>query len=382
MTSARNRSAVLQSLGRIEFSMVVATSAAWRVRRSARSTPFPRRSAGLLAVFAVAFFGGSVRGDVTEERVDQAVARALEYLAARQRPSGGWEVDAFGGEATSATSLAVMSFLAAGHVPEEGKYAATIRRGVQYVLDHQHPDGILVSRHGHGPMYCHGISTLMLAEVYGMLDEPQAGACKQALEKSVRLILAAQQVKKDAHQAGGWRYQPTSRDSDLSVTGWQLLALRAAKDIGCDVPAESIDQAVDYVRRCSAGGGYGYQARAGGATAVLTGTGLTALQVCGADTEAEQAQGRAYLTHHPLNPRDAWYFYGVYYCGIGGYKLGEEAWKELRPKLFEPLLALQRADGSWSADGGNERGFGTIYPTSMAVLSLTVEYGYLPIYQR
>ena len=36
----------------------------------------------------------------------------------------------------------------------------------------------------------------------------------------------------------------------MSVTGWQLLALRAAKNIGCDVPGERIDMAVEYVLRC------------------------------------------------------------------------------------------------------------------------------------
>lgn len=335
---------------------------------------------------AVALAGGIlsaefVRGEVAEDDVDQAIVRALEHLAAQQRPSGGWVVDAFGGETTSATSLAVMAFLAAGHVPEEGPYAATLRRGIQYVLDHQRPDGLLVSRHGHGPMYCHGISTLMLAEVCGMLPESQAADCKQVLEKAVKLILASQELAKDSSHAGGWRYQPSSRDSDLSVTGWQLLALRAAKDIGCDVSADHIDRAVAYVRRCQSGSGYGYQPGAG-ATTVLTGTGLTALQVCGAETPEERDQSAAFLLRRPLRLQESWYFYGVYYCGVGGYKLGDDAWKQLRSELFEPLLATQRGDGSWHADNPNERNLGAVYSTSLAVLALTVEYGYLPIYQR
>jgi prenyltransferase beta subunit len=321
--------------------------------------------------------------DEADAQVDQAVVRALDFLVTQQRPSGGWVVDAFGGETTSATSLAVMSFLAAGHVPEEGPYAPAIRRGVQYVLDQQRPDGLVVSRNGHGTMYCHGISTLMLAEVCGMLQEPQEAACRKALERAIKLLISSQEVKKDFRNAGGWRYGPTSGDSDLSVTGWQLLALRAAKNIGCDVPAGNIDEAVSYVRRCGQGntGGFGYQPGAG-ATAVLTGTGLTALQVCGAETDEEKSRGLDYLKARPLKPQDAWYFYGVYYCCVGGYKLGEAPWKELRPLFFETLLSQQQVDGSWRADNGNEKQFGAIYPTGMAVLALTVEYGYLPIYQR
>lgn len=336
---------------------------------------------GLLACLVL--FPSAALAEDAEEKVDQAVVRALDYLAAQQKDSGGWVVEAFQGETTSATSLAVMSFLAAGHVPEEGPYAPAIRRGIRYVIAQQRPDGLLVSRHGHGPMYCHGISTLMLAEVCGMLPEPEAKPCRTALEKAIKLLLASQQVRKDFNNAGGWRYNGSSNDSDLSVTGWQLLALRAAKNIGCDVPAENIDSAVAYVRRCGQGasGGFGYQPGAG-STAVLTGTGLTALQVCGAETPEDIARGVKYLQGHPLRPQDPWYFYGVYYCSVGGYKLGDDAWKTLQPQIFAPLLAQQRPDGSWTADNGNEKAFGTIYPTTMAVLALTVEYGYLPIYQR
>jgi hypothetical protein len=105
------------------------------------------------------------------------------------------------------------------------------------------------------------------------------------------------------------------------------------------------------------------------------------LQVCGAITELETSQGTVYLKSRPLQPNDQWYFYGVYYCGISGYKLGQASWDVLRPDLFGPLLQTQQPDGSWRG-ANNERSFGAIYPTAMSVLSLTVEYGYLPIYQR
>jgi hypothetical protein len=39
-------------------------------------------------------------------------------------------------------------------------------------------------------------------------------------------------------------------------------------------------------------------------------------------------------------------------------------------------------DGSWLSDDGNDRTGDRNYGTAMAVLALTVEYRYLPIYQR
>ena len=318
-----------------------------------------------------------------ERDVDEAIVKALRFLASQQQPSGGWNVDSYGGEATSAASLAVMSFLAAGHVPAEGPYGESINRGVQYVLSHQEPNGLLVSRKGHGPMYDHGISTLMLAEVSGMVPEQQADATKKGLERAIRLILESQLVRKQNSQSGGWRYQPESTDSDLSVTGWQLLALRAAKDIGTDVPAANIDLAIEYVKKCASrdGRGFCYQP-GGGATPVLTGTGLLALQVCGEDDCAEVHGAADYLRVRPLRYADPWFFYGVYYTTIAMYKRGGDDWDRARPALFQELLANQQPDGSWRANNGNEAPFGRVYSTSMAVLALSVEYGYLPIYQR
>ncbi|MBS0201510.1 MAG: terpene cyclase/mutase family protein [Planctomycetes bacterium] len=325
----------------------------------------------------------AMAADPAEREVDDAIVRALRYLSLQQQPSGGWNVDAFGGEATSATSLAVMSFLGAGHTPGEGPYGESINRGVQFVIDHQDANGMLIHRHGHGPMYDHGISTLMLAEASGMVPERQAAATRKALEQAIRLILASQMVAKPPDQRGGWRYTPNTTESDLSVTGWQLMALRAAKDIGCDVPAENIDLAIDYVKRCTPrdGRGFGYQPR-NGATPVLTGTGLLALQVCGEEESIEVQRAAEFLQTRPLRFRDSWFNYGVYYTTIAMYKRGGDDWKRARPQLFQELLNHQLPDGSWQSGNQNEANFGRTYCTAMSVLALTVEYEYLPIYQR
>ena len=177
---------------------------------------------------------------VQNQEVDAAIARALNFLDGQQLPEGAWRTDAWG-ESTAITSLAVMSFLAAGHVPGEGPYGRDISRGILWVVAQQQPNGMLVHKtRTHGPMYSHGICTLMLAEVAGMMDGPDAALVRRALEDGIRLILESQAVSKNVRHAGGWRYQVNSRDSDLSVTGWQVLAMRAAKDIGCDVPPKRL----------------------------------------------------------------------------------------------------------------------------------------------
>ncbi len=317
-------------------------------------------------------------------RADRAIHRALEYLKKGQQADGAWLSGGFG-PATSITSLAVMAFLAAGHVPgEPGPYRESIEKGIRYVLAHQQQNGLLVSQSSHGPMYCHGISTLMLAEVAGMTPDRELGKRVQAaLGRAVKLILAAQNVPKSADQAGGWRYQPNSNDSDISVTGWQLMALRAARAAGCDVPSSSIDRAIAYLKRCAVtqGGGFGYQPK-GGPNNARTGTGILALEICGEHLTSEAVAGGEYLLKHPPNWSAQYFFYEVYYCPIAMFQLGDKYFLPYYSKLAAMLLEHQHGDGSWLSDDGNDRTGGRNYCTAMAVLALTVEYRYLPIYQR
>jgi len=333
---------------------------------------------GLLSGLRPAFSDDRTERD---KQIDAAISKALEHLAKKQQPSGAWVLDQFG-ESTSSTSLAVMAFLAAGHVPGEGLYGAKIEQGVKWVLDQQQANGMLVKERGHGPMYSHGISTLMLAEVAGMTDDAFAGRCRDALKKSVRLILAAQSVRKDHGSQGGWRYLPSSNDSDLSVTGWQLLSLRAAKNLGCDVPAENIDAAVEYVKRLSVRNrGFGYQ-NGSGSSPTRAGTGILCLEICGVHHSPEAVGAADSLLQDPLRADQEWFFYGAYYCTIGMFQVGGRHWEQGKNHLIPLLLNLQAEDGSWSGRQGQERNLGTVYATSLAVLALSVEYQYLPIYQR
>lgn len=314
--------------------------------------------------------------------VDASIEKAIRFLVSRQQPSGGWSIDNYGGETTSATSLAIMALMASGYTPGEPQYRDVIRRGVDYVLAHQVENGMLIDRRGHGPMYDHGISTLMLSEVLGMVDEPQSQEVRQALVKAVQLLVRSQDVFKAPRHTGGWRYQIDSVDSDLSVSAWQLLALRAAKDVGCDVPAEAIDRAISYVKLCHDGrSGFAYQPEAG-ASAVMSWAGITALEVCGEHEAHESLLAATTWRQRPLSNDESWFYYGVYYSGVGAWKLGGETWQSVRPFLVRELLSRQNEDGSWLARQGTEQQAGPVYSTALAVLALTIDYGYLPIYQR
>ena len=90
------------------------------------------------------------------------------------------------------------------------------------------------------------------------------------------MILKAQAVvKADPTDRGGWRYTPQSSDADLSVTGWQVMALKAAKTAGLEVPAAAIETAADYVWNRRGDPGFAYTGR--GTSYSMTGVGVACL---------------------------------------------------------------------------------------------------------
>jgi len=308
----------------------------------------------ILLVVTPAFAEKPSKRTALDDRVD----RALAYLHQTQEKDGSWKAGGHGKNA-AITGLAVMAFLSAGHVPGEGKYSGHV-------------------------MYHHGICTLMLAEVAGMTDGELAKKVKSGLEKAVAVILKAQRV--NAPHRGGWRYSTDARsDSDISVTGWQVMALRAAKNVGCDVPPDSIERAVKYIKSCFApgAGGFSYMVHFPNATAACTGTSILCLELCGKDTHHadESLKGGSYLLKHPPHWGEVHFYYSVYYGAQAMFQLGGNYWNVYRKKLHDALLTNQRDNGSWQG-GDSDSGYGPAYGTSMAVLALTVEYRYLPIYQR
>jgi len=324
------------------------------------------------------------------EPYNDAVDRGLAFLARSQGTDGAWTRDgAFtgvqAGKDPAITSLCVMAFLSAGHVPGEGPYGKTVENGIKFVLAQQQPNGLFADKyHKQWEMYHHGICTLMLSEAVGMLpDRAAAKALRKQLEPAVELVLKAQLKK--GEDRGGWRYNVVYVDSDLSVTGWQLMALRAAKNVGCDIPAEPIEQAVAYIKRCydPMTGGYRYQ-RNGGVTIPCTGTGILALELTGKDhhRSPEALKAGAFLLKYPLDPNKQHFFYGVYYTSQAMFQLGDNYWNVYRKNLHDLLLRQKppRDVGCWS--DGQGIAFGPNYATAMAILALTVDYRFLPIYQR
>lgn len=307
-----------------------------------------------------------------------SIDRGLVALSLLQESDGAWYGN--GMKHPAITSLAVMAFLSAGHVPGEGPHRANVEKGVRWVLAQQQPSGMFAAE-GHDDMYQHGIATMMLCEVVAMSDAKTAKEIKPKLEKAVKLILQGQRQDMNSSSRGGWRYQLVGVDADMSITGWQILALRAAKNIGCDVPADRIELAMKYVEQCRdpQSGGYTYTGGSG-PTLSCTGTGILALELCGKDRHhsREALQAGSYVLKHPLKHGDPHFFYAAYYTSQAMFQLGGNYWNIHRNHMHKLLLSSQQRNGTWIVNDG----IGASYSTAMAILALTVEYRLLPLYQR
>ncbi len=304
---------------------------------------------------------------------EAAVRRGLEFLASRQQPDGHWNSGGYNADA-AISGLCTLAFLSAGEQPGRGKYGALLDRAVDYLADSVQRNG-LVARGGSAgpPMYGHGFATLALCEFYGMSKRSDL---KAKIEAAIHLIVASQ------NEEGGWRYQPTSTDADISVTAVQVLALRAAHNAGIQVPAETVRRAVGYIKKCANNpdGGFSYQIPSRGSGPARTGAACTCLALTGEKSSPEYRNGIRYLVEHPIDNYE-WayrqhYFYALYYCTQAFYQEGGQAWKSWFTNIRERLIRSQRADGSWQDAPGEE------YATAMAILTLQVPAGLLPIYQK
>jgi hypothetical protein len=346
-------------------------------------------------------------------RLDKSVERALEWLSTQQRDDGSFATLETGQPAV--TSLCMMAFMAHGHVPGEGKYGGMLDRATQFVLSCQKQNGLVALIGPDGPRidrnveievgvtaaYNHAISSLTLSELYGLREGKDSASIIKAIQRAVTASLEMQRWQKSyPADRGGWRYlyrSPGHRESDLSITGWELMFLRSARNAGFDVAEEPIDAAVEYVRRCYSekfgvfqyiGGDFDHRSRG------MAGAGILALAHAGFHRSAEADSTGNWIIEHnfdryneiidfnPKAPHER-YHYSLFMCCQGMYQLGGRYWEEFFPRTVQTVMANQRANGSWQAEVHWRDGqFGSAYTTALVVISLGAPNQLLPIFQR
>jgi hypothetical protein len=334
------------------------------------------------------------------EATEQAVRRALVWLATNQSADGRWEVARHGGgrgysgphrnQATGVgcdhgvTGLALLAFLGAGTTHADGPHADCVAKGIRFLVDRQRADGSLAGdAEFFAALYCHGMAGIALAECAAMTGDP---ALQGPLERAVGYTLAMQHPT-----TGGWRYAAGDK-GDTSQLGWQVMLLEAAAQAGLDSrPGSGIDQARQRVRRflqsVSSGRAGGLAAYRAGErpTMPMTAEALFCRMLLGAAPDHPSVnEAVAVIAGSPPDSSQP-NVYAWYYATAASFHAGGPQWQIWNSRLQAAVLTLQRKDGgslegSWDPDpvwGGHG---GRVYATAMAALTLEVYYRYAPLH--
>ncbi|MCX7887450.1 MAG: terpene cyclase/mutase family protein [Verrucomicrobiae bacterium] len=298
---------------------------------------------------------------------ERSVLAALRWLKNHQRPDGSWESK----YPVAITGLAALAFLGHGHTPDDPEFGQTLMKAFDY----------LVSKVPQNNMYEHAILTYALAEGYGMTQSPQL---KEPLQRCIDALIKSQQVKKDNPlHAGGWRYQHSAKDADVSVTGWCVQALEAAKLAGMEIPQSVFDAAARYLWNMYSNGSFGYTEPSPGLRVGTTAIGILcqAFLGQGGDPRIKTALDKLRNEKFDWEKDKGWTIYTWYYLTQAFFQGGGSYWESWNNSFRDALIRRQASDGHWPYPPESRENYGLAYSTALCCLMLEVYYRYLPTYQ-
>ena len=348
---------------------------------------------------AILKYGGS---DASENAVDLS----LKWLASVQKSNGSWDASDYksgqvgidrdgidrkyaGKNADSGvTALAVLAFLGKMNTVDKGIYSSNVKQALRWLVAQQKtmrwPSGDQTSGYLGGDasqfagIYCHGMATFAIAEAYAVSKESkEAEFLKEPLERALDFIYATQ------IDDGGWRYVKGQPDGDMSIFGWQLMAMKSAEAAGISIPFETKYRMTKFLddRRLGRYGGLAGYREGEPPTPPMTAEALFCRQVLGLDNNktATDEAVRYLLANRPS--RSSLNLYYWYYGTLAMFQRGGKDWVEWNAAMRDLVISEQRTvgplAGSWDPRGVWGSYGGRIYSTAVATLSLEVYYRYL-----
>jgi len=347
------------------------------------------------ALRAVMLGGGGGGGET-----DEAVLAGLHWLVRVQQPNGAWHFsDTFPQSASkdredalAATAMALLAFQGFGVVPDSLHpllidFARPVRRGWDWLLQRQNPDGSFFTPSEKTDMhrfYTHALCTIALCERLAMTgDETLREPAQRAIDYCVR------------HQSlrgGGWRYLPDrySDQSDVSVTGWIVLALKSGESAGLTVPAEMYNRVMDFLDAMMVENQYRYREEEPEPRISMTAEALLCRILLGWQREDRRlAAGVQLMLDTPPSfaehyQRDVYYWF---FATQTLYHYGGEEWRTWNLQMRDVLLRHQEQydanRGSWNPQRPVRDQwvqYGRLYTTCMSLYILEVYYRHLRVF--
>jgi len=325
-----------------------------------------------------------------------AVARGLEWLARNQQHDGSWSLAGPFSDGVfkewdnpaAATAMALLAFQGDGNTHLDGKYRKNVANGWKWLLKQQDATGCFFQ---YGPythrFYTQGMCSIAVCELYAMSKDTK---CKEPAQMAIDYCLRTQSPQ------GGWRYNPNA-DSDVSVTGWIVMALQSARMGGLKVPAENLYKVEKFLDTAAEpnGPGYRYQPETGESVRIsMTAEALLMRQYLGWKRDDPRLVAGVELITSPKNlidfknNRNVYYWY--YATQVAHHTEGApwKRWNDVMKKVMpEQQIPRGKEGGSWNPRGtaGQEDdqfagSGGRLYVTCLSIYMLEVYYRHMPLY--
>ena len=330
---------------------------------------------------------------------EEAVVKSLRWLQKQQNKDGSW---GGGGQnyKCSMTGLALLAYLAHCETPLSEEFGDSVLKGISFLVDQGMKAPVLsLVPQMNEVSYDHAIATYALCEAYAFckqMDIPSISNLERVTVKAVDRILDGQ------NNNGGWAYNYNTRagaHTDLSVTGWNVQALKAAQHGGIKPTKGEIRTALRkaamYCRKTAMPDGlFSYQENGKEPRPSLVGVGVLSLQMCGSGSDSAARKGLDWMlksTNKPFNWKannTTSNLYQHYYGVQAAMNRGGDVWTAYNRAFRDATLGAQASDGSFAPNGFpgpgglvNSNG-GTIndkiYRQCLATLMLEVYYRFLP----
>ena len=321
---------------------------------------------------------------------ENAVGRALAWLAKQQRKDGTWSLKgpfksgAMGGDVPeSATALALLAFQGAGNTHQRGEYQKQVAKGIYALRRMQRADGDFFQEGGRANnwFYAHAQATMAICELYGMTKDEEL---RVPAMKAINFLIESQDP-----ELGGWKYYPRN-ESDTSVTGWVVMAFQSARMAGLEVPSPVLMKIGEYLDKVTEDGStYGYQVGME-PSPTMTAEALLCRQYLGwlRDDPRLVAGAEQLLKYLPrYEDRDVYYWY---YGTQMMHHMDGKYWAAWNGALRDQLVKNQELTGpekgSWDPLGAHPDKWSNLgqgmrlYTTCLSVFMLESYYRHLPIY--
>ena len=326
---------------------------------------------------------------------EEAVVKSLRWLKKQQNGNGSWGDGQF---KASMTGITLLAYLAHCETPLSEEFGENVLKGISFLVDLGMKNPVISEQPGLKEVcYDHAVATYALCEAYTFckqMDIPSISNLERVVVKAVDRILDAQCPN------GGWAYSYNNRinpNIDLSVTGWNVQALKAAEHGGIKPTKGEIRTALRkaamYCRKnVMPDGKFSYKENGENPRSSLVGVGVLSLQMTGNGSDSAARKGLDWIKNNVKtlewgkgsgteNVKSNLYMH--YYCVQAAMNRSGDVWASYNKAFRDAVLGGQKPDGSFS---NNDTGYAeclsgkskNIYRQCLATLMLETYYRFLP----